>query len=112
MPCTFPIPKLQESLFYLIGQKVGQIVKLPHEELPTSWSPIWMIRMGSSLGQAIFCGCDIAESYLIHEMHYDEHNLREWREILWHQRKRILPPPQPAMRKLWRKFQAEVSHVC
>jgi hypothetical protein len=112
MPFTLPITLSQQNSIYLVGSEVGQIAKLPFDRFPIHWSPIWGVQMESSLGQAIFCGSDISEASLIVADHPDERMLREWKELLWERRGKILPPSQPTLRKLWKKFQSEVKHVC
>lgn len=115
-PCPYCIPlsAVGERRIFLVGKEPGQIVSFPSEPLPQEWKPIWAISM-SREGRAVFCGTSLSESQPIplnsQQKTYDRRKLNEWKEILWHRRRRITPPQRSSLQRLWREFQKEARYV-
>lgn len=103
-----PIQGKQRILF--VGKEPGQVSIWPLEQLPTDWMPVWAISKGRR-SQVMFCGSSLAESEPTRSKCKDRKKLREWKEILWYDRKKIYPPTQPNLRTLWKKFQKEAERV-
>lgn len=103
-----PIQGKQRILF--VGKEPGQVSVWPLEPLPTDWMPVWAISKGRR-SQVMFCGNSLAESEPSRAKCKDRKKLREWKEILWYERKKINPPTQSNLRNLWKKFQKEAERV-
>lgn len=104
-----PIQGKQRILF--VGKEAGQISIWPLEPLPTDWMPVWAISKGRRRSQVMFCNSSLAESEPTISKCKDRKKLREWKEILWYDRKKIPPPAQANLRALWKKFQKEAERV-
>lgn len=103
-----PIQGKQRILF--VGKEPGQVSIWPLEPLPTDWMPVWAISKGRR-SQAMFCGSSLGESEPSISKCKDRKKIRQWKEILWHERKKIYPPTQSSLKTLWRKFQKEAERV-
>ncbi len=104
-----PMQGKQRILF--VGKQAGQIVTLPGESLPTDWEPVWAISKGRHRGQVMFCGTNLSDSEPALSKCRNRKKMREWKEILWHDRKIISPPDRQELRVLWKKFQKEAERV-
>jgi hypothetical protein len=106
------LPVQGKQRIFFVGREPGQVVSYPSEPLPTDWIPIWAIALGRRYGQAMFCGTNLVESEPMQSRCRDRKKLRQWKEILWHRRKRILLSLGDCrLQALWRKFQKEAEHV-
>lgn len=98
----FDIATTSTRVFY-IGRRAGEIVSWPSEPIPVDWTPVWAVPLARR-GQAFYCGEDPSDS-LPQRENVGTKNKRElWKEVLWHDRKRITPPRQRLLLKLWQKF--------
>jgi hypothetical protein len=89
---------------YFIGRLPGQIHMWPAEPPATDWHPIWAIPMWRR-GQAVYCGSDIERAQPIPNLpDGDRRNVERWKDLLWHQRKKIAPPAFPPLARLWRLY--------
>ncbi|WP_341731446.1 hypothetical protein [Microcoleus sp. EPA2] len=100
----------KQRIFY-VGKEPGQIAICPAESLPTDWEPVWAISKGRHRGQAMFCGTNLIESQPLMSKCKDRKKMREWKEILWHDRKKISPPDRSHLKALWKQFQKEAERV-
>jgi hypothetical protein len=100
----------KQRIFY-VGKEPGQIAICPAESLPTDWEPVWAISKGRHRGQAMFCGTNLAESQPLMSKCKDRKKMRAWKEILWHDRKKIYPPERSHLKVLWKQFQKEAERV-
>ncbi|MGB8689784.1 MAG: hypothetical protein WCD53_20950 [Microcoleus sp.] len=100
----------KQRIFY-VGKEPGQIAIYPAESLPTDWEPVWAISKGRHRGQAMFCGTNLAESQPLMSKCKDRKKMREWKEILWYDRKKISPPDRQNFKALWKQFQKEAERV-
>ena len=107
-----PYPSLFDSRkIFFIGQVPGQIVSWPGESLPDDWSPIWAIPMTRKGGRAFFCGTNVGSSSPESGSVCDRKKIDQWKGILWHKRKKIIPSERPSLRALWKKFQEAAERV-
>ncbi|MCC3405982.1 MAG: hypothetical protein JGK17_10395 [Microcoleus sp. PH2017_10_PVI_O_A] len=104
-----PIQGKQRILF--VGKEAGQIATWPGESLPTDWEPVWAISKGRHRGQVMFCGTNLSDSAPAISKCRNRKKMREWKEILWHDRKKISPPDRPELKILWNHFQQEAKYV-
>ncbi|MEG4969241.1 hypothetical protein QUB11_21725 [Microcoleus sp. B6-A1] len=100
----------KQRIFY-VGKEPGQIAICPAESLPTDWEPVWAISKGRHRGQAMFCGTNLSESEPTISKCKDRKKMREWKEILWYDRKKIYPPDRSNLKALWKQFQKEAERV-
>jgi hypothetical protein len=99
-----------DSVFY-VGRVPGQIVEYPDEPLPRDWSPVWQITMRRT-GTVEYCGTSLSNSEPMTLAQIADHKRAErWKELIWHRRKRITPPPTSSLKKLWRQYQDIARHV-
>lgn len=99
-----------ESTFYL-GRSPGQVASYPSEPLPQDWVPVWQVRIRRT-GNAKYCGISLSNSGPMKQIEGADHKkVQLWKDLLWHSRKRIVPPPTPNLRKLWRQYQEVAQHV-
>ena len=88
---------------FFIGRVPGQIVTWPSEPLPKGWQPVWGVVMARR-GSAVFCGPGISDCVPLAPCRLDLRQVNRWKEVLWTHRKRIVPPAQPALARLWRLY--------
>ena len=94
---------------FLIGQNPGQIVAWPSQPFPCDWIPAWVIsKQGPKNWEAVFVGKMLGTTLSRMPDIPSRRNLKDWKEVIWHRRKRILPPGRPDERALWNQIQ-EVS---
>lgn len=95
---------------FFVGRAPGEIVRWPAEPLPRNWQPVWSISLEKH-GTAVYCGGSIDESGPLAGPRGSPASIRAWREILWHRRKRIVPPRRPLLLRLWRDYQHAASRA-
>lgn len=88
---------------FILGAKPGQIACWPAESISQDWIPVWAIPFGRR-GQAIYCGAEPGESAPSREAVAQKDKVELWKEVLWHNRKRITVPSQRVLRKLWQEY--------
>lgn len=104
------IPLYGATRIIYLGRRVGEIVDWPREAIPVNWSPVWAVAMHRR-GAAYFCGDSLAENSPLTARDTHWRDVRRWKAILWHGRKRIRPPNRPGARALWQKFVAVARDV-
>jgi len=92
-----PIPDKKRVVF--VGRKTGQI----SSTLPEDWTPVWIVSKGLR-SQVFFCGGNLAESEPISVTCKDRKKLKDWKKLLWVERRRVHSPTQANLRSLWQKF--------
>jgi hypothetical protein len=105
------LPIQGKQRIFFIGKEPGQIAIWPGESLPTDWEPVWAISKGRHRGQVMFCSTNLAESPPSKSKCKDRKKMRAWKEILWHDRKKISPPDRSNLKVLWQQFQKEAERV-
>lgn len=93
-----------------IGRVPGQIAFLSAGERLGEWNPVWAILMHRK-GTAIFCGAGLQESTPVPSRVPNKKQVREWKRILWHLRKRIIPPSHAGLKRLWLSYQEEAAKL-
>ena len=105
-PPVLLVPALSSYLgrrIFFIGRVPGEIVTWPSEPLPKQWEPVWAVTLARR-GVAIFCGTGIRDCVPSAAIGLDRDRVEQWKNVLWHLRKRIVPPPQPALNALWHRY--------
>jgi hypothetical protein len=105
------LPIQGKQRIFFLGKEPGQIAIWPAESLPTNWEPVWAISKGRHRGQAMFCSTNVADSQPSMSKCKDRKKMRAWKEILWHDRKKISPPDRSNLKVLWQQFQKEAERV-
>ena len=100
-----PIPPDIKRVVF-VGRKTGQI----SSTLPEDWTPVWIVSKGLR-SQVFFCGGNLAESEPISVTCKDRKRLKDWKKLLWGERKTVYLPTQPDLRSLWKRFEKEAEHV-
>jgi hypothetical protein len=106
---SLPIQGKQRIFF--VGKEPGQIATWPAESMPTDWEPVWAISKGRHRGQVMFCSTNLTDSHPRISKCKDRKKMRQWKEIVWHDRKKITPPEASNLRALWKQFQKEAERV-
>ena len=102
------IPELSELAYrkvVLLGRVPGQIVVWPISgEL--EWQPVWaIIIQGRRNIKTLFCGKDFDSSMPCSRVNLmPSKAVKQWKEILWHKRKRTNAPENKIEQKLWEKY--------
>lgn len=99
-----PIQGKQRVVF--VGRKTGQI----SSSVPEDWIPVWIVSKGRR-SQVFFCGSNLAESQPISVTCKDRKKLKDWKKLLWGERKTVYLPTQPDLRSLWKRFEKEAERV-
>ena len=105
------LPIQGKQRIFFVGKEPGQIAIWPGESLPTDWEPVWAISKGRHRGQVMFCSSNLAQSQPAMSKCKDRKKMRAWKEILWHDRKKISPPDRSNLKVLWQQFQKEAERV-
>ena len=71
---------------------------------------MWIISKGLR-SQVFFCGGNLAESEPISVNCKDQRKLKDWKKLLWVERRKVHAPTQVNLRILWQKFVKEAGRV-
>lgn len=93
-----------------VGRVPGQIISLPNGERPSEWDPVWAILLHRR-GSVTFCGSGLRESAVVQGRAGGRRELEEWKRVLWHRRKRIVPPSHEGLKRLWQAYQEEARKI-
>ena len=101
---------------FLIGQRPGQISVWPMEKFPTDWIPTWAIKKQGKKLAAIFTGEILGttpreDTSAAPTRAPTRKEMQDWKEVIWHRRKRITPPREPYQRTLWQQIQETARNV-
>jgi hypothetical protein len=92
----------------LVGAAPGQVSEWPKEPLPRDWLPVWAIgppAPGRRRRPLAFVGSSVASSKPQPARRDVKRRLgKRWREVTWHWRKQVEPPPSPALAALWEDY--------
>lgn len=92
----------------LIGRKPGEITPVDLNNLP-DWEPVWAITKGRKR-RALFCAAyNPFECFPLDTKTSNRKDLRRWKEVIFHRRKRISLPADSELAALWRKY-VEAAH--
>ena len=95
---------------FLVGENPGEIVAWPSEPFPEEWIPAWIIRRRRrKRWEVVFIGDILASMTFQPSSRPTIRKIRDWKQILWHRRKRTVSPRLPAERHLWLQLQ-ELAH--
>jgi hypothetical protein len=89
---------------FLLGREPDHVVCLPAERFPGEWAPVWAVPIDRH-GIAIYCGSSLEdEAPQVAGCAGTTERRDIWKDVLWHRRKRIAPPENPALRGLWKAY--------
>ena len=97
---------------FLLGPYPGQIVSWPSEPFPSNWTPRWAVtKRGPKKWAALFIGEMLEETPIESTVIPPHRKIKEWKEVTWHWRKRILFPERPDQKASWRQIQEAARRV-
>ena len=97
---------------FLVGQNPGEIIAWPLEPFPEEWIPTWIIRKWSrKRWEAVFIGDILASTTAQPSSRPTVRQIRDWKQALWHRRKRTISPQLPVERELWLRLQEMARNV-
>ncbi len=102
-----PADCFQAPRVFFVGPVPGQIISWPGEDFPQAWTPVWAIPLARR-GRAVFCGVDPGRPPVPGDeaaVPYGRKKVTLWKDVLYHRRKRIDPPADAVLRRLWKRFQ-------
>ena len=91
---------------FLVGPLPGQIVTWPSEPFPRDWVPTWAItKHKRSKWKAFYIGGILEATSPATSVAPTRRNIKEWKKVAWHWRRRILLPERQEERRLWHQMQ-------
>ena len=98
---------------YLVGQQPGQIVTWPSESFPTGWTPVWVVKKSGKKLAAVFVGETLASAPAASRLALEptRRRVQDWKQVLWHWRKRVAPPASPSQHASWQQLQEAARNV-
>lgn len=104
-----------KSKVYLVGDTPGQVAEWPQDTLPEDWQAVWAVPKG---GQAQYCWPSpsppspkpVPDLNQIGGPRYPRSKIKDWKAVLYHQRKRTKPPERHA--RLWKQYQTHARSRC
>ena len=95
-----------------MGPVPGQVVEWPHGELPSTWRPVWAIKMlKRRKGHAVFLRESLDGASPCPGVAGTPREVRTWKKLIWYWRRRITPPALPTLRELWEEFREVARNV-
>jgi hypothetical protein len=110
---VFIIPEVAaaaDDRILFVGRRPGELVIWPSETLDKDWEPVWAIPYRRE-GIAIFCGHNIANSEPLPALGATRRLLARWKDFVWHRRRRITSPADPALKALWESYVEEARGI-
>lgn len=90
-----------------IGERPGEIATWPYEPYPSAWKPIWAAaQRGRKQWEIIFCG-PTEQLKTISNLPAPtgkRSKQRQWKEAIWHNRKRYTLPAIEEVREIWENY--------
>ena len=97
---------------FLVGDNPGEIIAWPTEPFPKEWVPTWIIRKWRrKRWEAVFVGDILASTTCQLPSRRTVRKIRDWKEILWHRRKRTVSPRLTTERAQWIRLQERARNV-
>jgi hypothetical protein len=93
----------------LLGRRPGEAARWPSEPYP-EWHVVWSIELRRR-GHAEFCGIRPEEPISQRAEGASRDRVDLWKDVLWHSRKRIIPPSHPLLRDLWVRYSEVAKNV-
>ena len=97
------VPPIPTSKLFLIGRIPGQITAWP-AAAPPDWQPVWAISADHRNACVVPCMEDPGDAAPINRRFGPRRDIKKWKEIVWHKRKRVTPPREARFRELWRRY--------
>ena len=113
---VFPhtLPTYLSKTIVFLGNKPGEIVEWPNEELPEYWHPVWAVaKSGKDKWNVHFCGqLGITEDNSKQDFSTpNKKAIKRWKEAVWYRRKRTNAPKIKAIKDMWTKCLEVAEHV-
>ena len=97
---------------FLIGPLPGQIVTWPSEPFPGGWIPSWAVtKHKHKKWKAVYIGEMLEATSPATPDTPTRRNIKDWKKVTWHWRRRILLPERSDARALWHQMQKVARSV-
>ena len=97
---------------YLIGWRPGQIATWPREAFPAEWVPAWAIKKQGRKLTAIFTGGLLGAVQPGNAIFSPtRREVQDWKQVIWHKRRRITPPRDQSQRAFWLLLQESARNA-
>ena len=104
--------ELGQTKSYLVGSVPGQVVEWPLGPFPTTWRPVWAIKMlNRRKGQVLFLRESLEDASPRPGVAGNHRDVRTWKKLIWYRRRRIAPPGLPTLHALWEQFREVARNV-
>ncbi|NTU49388.1 MAG: hypothetical protein HGA87_00580 [Desulfobulbaceae bacterium] len=106
---VFIKPSSRRNIFFLGSP--GQVCEWPAEKMP-AWHPVWAIEKTDRKEWTVTC-CrkSLEEVDMAVNVSRDHQHMKDWRELVWINRKRTQLPNIPLVRKKWQKYVEAAKNV-
>lgn len=89
----------------VLGRRPGEVMKHDQDSRDCTWNAAWLILRSRRLDRVLFCGLDVAECEpLAPATDAKPRLIDEWKEAIWHRRKRARVNATKSVRDLWHRF--------
>src|SRR5262249_29161280 len=95
-----------EGRLIFVGRVPGEIAFLGAGDRSNGWSQVWAIVMHRK-GKAIYCGRNLKDAAPAPGTLADRKRIEGWKRVLCYRRKRIAPPVNNSLHRLWNAYQEE-----
>ncbi len=107
------IPALSDSIIF-IGIKPGEICTSTGDNYPTEWSPVWaVVKKTRKRFRVVFCGKahDLEKLKKLPEPAGNKADIKRWKSIVWHTRKRHDLPELIKVKSAWKDLMRLAKNV-
>lgn len=99
------LPTHLSSTIVFIGPTPGQVFMWPEEDPPEDWSPAWALAKSKKSWRAFQCGRAGDNLTPVWNGRYgDSRRVKLWKNFIWGNRKRTVPPRLRGPRRLWDSY--------
>jgi hypothetical protein len=97
-----------------IGERPGEIIDWPHEEVNEKFQPVWAIAVkGRKKWKIHFCGNEgqAKSEHKPGKPISDKNNVKKWKNAIWTNRRKMKKPDLPVLRMIWEKYEGVARNV-
>ena len=93
----------------LVGRQPGQVISVSGDA--PDWPPVWVISKGRRKRRVAFCGIGVDTASPFVGENIPRKSTKQWKELLYHQRRQMQPPSNPRLASLWRQYQKAAKNA-
>ncbi|MBL7083771.1 MAG: hypothetical protein ISS41_09100 [Candidatus Aminicenantes bacterium] len=97
-----------------IGEIPGEIAAWPDEPYPSTWHPVWAaVKRGRKNWEILYSGTaeQLKRVSTLPSPAGDRSQIKLWKKVIWHRRKRNTPPEIEDVRIIWNDYMRLAQHV-